>query len=130
MAYYEKIDVHGAELVGSDDVAFAVASPGFSPLEWTVIRLARKDSLATLRPAGRLRRFWNWLMAEQGDPGLVNPQLEALRRMAVLSWRYDFSVPAEEVARFLSAGFRPEHYELMARSIRAALGLTEKRIGA
>ena len=55
---------------------------------------------------GRVRRFWNWL-AGRVNPELANPQLEALRRIAVLSWHYGFTVAGEDVADFLSAGFSP-----------------------
>ena len=95
--------------------------PDFSRLEWSVIRLARVDGLSTLRPAGRLRRSFNWLMGRKGSPELANERLEALRRIAVLSWHYGFTVPGEDVAKFLSAGFSPDQYELMVRSIRAAI---------
>ena len=46
---------------------------------------------------------------------------EALRRMAVLSWHFGFTVPGDDVAGFLSQGFSPDQYELMVRSIRAAV---------
>ena len=72
--------------------------PDFSPLEWSVIRLARIDRLWTIREPGRLRRLSNWLLA-RGNPSLANQKLEALRRMAVLSWHYGFTVPGEDVAQ-------------------------------
>ena len=101
-------------------VASKRAKPDFSPLEWSVIRLARIDKLWTIRAAGRLRRFWNWFVG-RGNPELANPKLEALRRMAVLTWHYGFTVPGEDVRNFLSSGFSPDQYELMAGSINAAL---------
>ena len=46
---------------------------------------------------------------------------KSLAAMAVLSWHYGFTVPGEDVASFFSAGFSPDQYELMVRSIRAAV---------
>ena len=97
----------------------------FSPLEWSVIRLAQIDRLWTVREAGLLRRFWNRLSG-RGNPSLANPKLEALRRMAVLSWHYGFTVPGTDVADFLSAGFSPDQYELMVHRIRSALSVPQK----
>lgn len=93
------------------------AKPDFSPLEWSVVRLARTDGLSTLREPGRWDRFVNWLMGRRGNPGLANERLEALRKAAVLSWHFGFSVPGRDVADFLSAGFTPDQYELMVLSI-------------
>jgi len=133
MAYLARIEPHTAQPVvfqpkivpASPPVAPA---PEFSALEWSVIRLARVDGLSTLREPGRLGRFINWLMGRRGSPELANPQLEALRRMAVLSWHYGFTVPGEDVADFIAAGFSPEQYELLVHSIRAAISAGSQRI--
>ena len=95
------------------------AGPQFSPLEWSIIRLAHSDRLWTTRPAGRLRHLWNWLLA-RGNPQLANPRLETLRRTAVLSWHYGFMVSGDVVADFLSAGFTTDQYELLVSSISRA----------
>ena len=97
-----------------------VAQPEFSPLEWSVVRLARLDRLWTIRPLSPLRRVYHLLIGRFGSPELANPRLEALRRIAVLSWHYGFTVPGSDVADFLSAGFTPDQYELMVHRIRAA----------
>ena len=47
--------------------------------------------------------------------------LEALRRIAVLSWHHGYSVPSNEVRAFLAAGYTPDQYELMVDSIGTAL---------
>ena len=130
MAYLAKIEPQTAAPIALRGIpANDTARPEFSALEWSVIRLARADSISTLRPAGRIRRFWSWLMGRSGRPELANERLEALRRMAVLSWHYGFTVPGDDVASFISAGFSPDQYELMVRSIRAAVG-APKRIAA
>ena len=133
MAYLDRIESHTAQpLVFVPKIAPApapvVPEPDFSALEWSVIRLARVDGLSTLREPGRLGRFINWLMGRGGSPELANPKLEALRRMAVLSWHFGFTVPGDDVADFLAAGFSPEQYELMVMSIRAAIGQGSQRI--
>jgi hypothetical protein len=121
MAYLARIEPHDARpvvLVGANDEISP--GPDFSPLEWSVIRLARIDRLWTIRQPGRLRRSWNRLLG-RGNPELANPKLEALRKIAVLTWHFGFTVPGEDVRDFLSAGFTADHYELMAGSINAAL---------
>jgi hypothetical protein len=121
MAYLSRIQSQSYEPVAFPAPRVpAVAEPIFSDLEWSVIRLSRVHKLWTIRSAGRFTRFWNWLVA-RGNPRLTNPRLEALRRMAVLSWHFGFTVPGDDVASFLSAGFTPDQYELMVNSIRAAL---------
>jgi len=123
MAYAARIERQTAEPIALTIVpANDTARPDFSRLEWSVIRLARVDGLSTLREPGRWGRFVNWLMNRKGLPALANERLEALRRMAVLSWHYGFTVPGEDVVSFLSAGFSPDQYELMVRSVRAAIG--------
>jgi hypothetical protein len=122
MAYAVRLDPQEARAIALTAIpANDTAKPEFSPLEWSVIRLARVDSLSTLRPPGRFRRFFNWLMGRKGVPQLANERLEALRRMSVLSWHFGFTVPGDDVADFLSQGFSPDQYELMVRSIRAAI---------
>ena len=122
MAYLAKIEPQTAAPIALMGVpANDTDKPDFSPLEWSVIRLARVDSLSTLRAPGSFRRFISWLMGRNGSPELANERLEALRRMAVLSWHFGFTVPGDDVANFLSQGFSPDQYELMVRSIRAAV---------
>ena len=129
MAYLSRIEPHDAQPVALPAANDAMSpTPDFSPLEWSVIRLARVDRLWTIRPAGFLRSFWNGLLG-RGNPELANPKLEALRKMAVLTWHFGFTVPGDDVAAFLSAGFTADQYELMAGSINAALS-APRRIAA
>ena len=129
MAYLAKIETQDSRPVALPAIAAnSNRRPNFSPLEWSIIRLARIDRLWTIRTAGRLRRFWNWFVG-RGNPELANPKLEALRRMAVLTWHFGFTVPGEDVSEFISAGFSPDQYELMAGSINAALS-SSRRIPA
>jgi len=126
MAYLAKIETQDSRPVALPAIAAnSNTRPNFSPLEWSIIRLARIDRLGTIRTAGRLRRFWNWFVG-RGNPELANPKLEALRRMAVLTWHFGFTVPGEDVSEFISAGFSPDQYELMAGSINAALSSPQR----
>jgi len=59
-------------------------------------------------------------------PETVQPRLEALRRMAVLSWHRGFAVPVSEVKAFVAAGFSHAQYETMLASISAG----RSRVGA
>ena len=126
MAYLAKIDPQDSTPVALPTLT--AAKPDFSALEWSVIRFARLDRLWTIRASGRIGRFWNWLLA-RGNPELADPKLEALRRMAVLTWHFGFTVPGDDVANFLSAGFSPDQYELMAGCINSALS-APRRIAA
>jgi hypothetical protein len=126
MAYLAKIETLDSRPIALP--AMGASKPDFSALEWSVIRFARLDRLWTIRAAGRIRRFWNWVLA-RGNPELADPKLEALRRMAVLTWHFGFTVPGDDVADFLSAGFSPDQYELMAGSINSALA-GKRRIAA
>lgn len=106
------------------------AKADFTPLEWSIIRLSSVDGLSTLREPGRFQRFINWLMGRTGGLELANPRLEALRRISVLSWHFGFTVPGDDVADFLSAGFSPDQYELLVTSVRRALSSSAQRIPA
>ena len=78
MAYLGKIETQDSRPVELLPLAATESvKPSFSPLEWSVIRLARIDRLWTIREGGRLRRLWNWLLA-RGNPSLANEKLEAL----------------------------------------------------
>lgn len=120
MAYLGRIESNGAEAITLPAMpAIAASAAEFTPLEWSVIRLAQGDRLWTIRPAHRVRRLWNWLSG-RGNPRLANERLEALRKIAVLSWHFGFTVAGDRVSDFLSAGFSPDHYEMLVNSVRKA----------
>ena len=106
----------------------SVTSVEFTPLEWSVVRLARLDDLSSLREPGPVRRFYSWLIGRHESRELANPRLEALRRMAVLSWHFGFSVPGEDVSAFLEADYSIEQYELLVTSVRAVVASESRRI--
>ncbi len=88
----------------------------FDPLEWTVVVLARRDSLATLRAPGRFSALLRAVF-RQRNPRLADERLEALRRMSVLAWNHSFQVPTSEIRAFFDAGFSVGHYEALMAGI-------------
>lgn len=90
-----------------------------SPLEWSVVALARRDSLAGLRQPGRLARALGGLFGLGAESRLADPRLEALRRVAVHGWHDPRGVPAEDRNAFLDAGFSAAHLDTLLASIAA-----------
>ncbi len=123
MAY---VDFSGDARVASPAVATRsdpVMPPatGLSALEWSVVAFARRDRLSSLRHPSQLSiAFGRVFGTRRRDPNLADSRLEALRRMAVLSWHRGFAVPASELAAFFRAGFNADQYETMLASIGAA----------
>ena len=108
----------------AETVDLATSAPAtqdrLGPLEWSVIAIARNDSLASLREPGRVSIAFGSIFGRYKNPRLADPRLEALRRMAVLAWHFSFAVPVSEVKAFFAAGFTAEHYETILASIGAA----------
>lgn len=122
MAYLARIKpVEATFLSTADPLQHSTAEPRFSDLEWSIIRLARLDRLWTLRASTRVNRFFRRLIGRNPNPALANERLEALRRMAVLSWHFGFTVPGEDLAEFLRAGFSLDQYELLVNTVRSAV---------
>jgi hypothetical protein len=94
--------------------------PMLTELERSVIGLARGDGLSSLRGPGPLSRLIEWVFGIKASTQLADPKLEALRRIAVLSWRRGYSVPSAEVRSFLAAGYSTAHYELVVDGIAIA----------
>ena len=90
---------------------------GFSPLEWSVIALAQRDTLSSLSEPGRLAVALGNLFGTRRNPTLADPRLEALRRLAVIAWRRGYAVPLAEVAAFRAAGFTREQLRTLLSSI-------------
>ena len=111
---------------GGTAMSAATAAPRATPratlsaLEWSVVALAERDHPATLRTPGRLSVALGTLFGGRGNPRLADPRLEALRQMAVLSWRYGYVVPSTAIGEFLRVGFTADQYELLVDSIGAA----------
>ncbi|MBL0915376.1 MAG: hypothetical protein IBJ13_07625 [Sphingopyxis sp.] len=90
---------------------------GFSALEWSVVMLARHDRPSSLREPGRVQTFLGRLLGHGFNRRLADPKLEALRRMAVLTWHHSYSVPKSELHSFFEAGFTTDHYELLGKRV-------------
>lgn len=94
--------------------------PVLTELERSVIGIARHDGLSTLRQPGFLSRWMGILFGVRISPQLADPKLEALRRIAVLSWRRGYAIASAEVKAFLAAGYSPAFYELVVDTIASA----------
>jgi alkylhydroperoxidase family enzyme len=102
------------------DPAEAVPAATLTDLERSVIAIARHDRVSTLRTPGRASRWLALLFGLRSNPRLADDRLEALRRIAVLSWRHGYAVPAVELRAFLAAGYSPAQYELVVDRINDA----------
>lgn len=117
MAY---VDFSEAQIAPSSREAAAARSEnaiGFSGLEWSVIALAQRDRLESLREPGRVSIALRALFGLWQDARLADGRLEALRRIAVLAWHKSYAVPVSELRAFLSAGFSVDQYEMLQASI-------------
>ncbi|HMN54958.1 MAG TPA: hypothetical protein PKC32_12315 [Sphingopyxis sp.] len=90
---------------------------GFSALEWSVVMLARHDRPSSLREPGRVATWLGRIFGDAVNRRLADPRLEALRRMAVLTWHHSYSVPKAELKAFFAAGFSTDHYELLGKRV-------------
>lgn len=104
--------------IEQDRVALvAVETPKLSALEWSIVAMAERDSLASLREPGRLAAAFGSLFGLSPANRLASPRLETLRRVAVHAWRNGWKVPASELEAFVDAGFTLDQYELVQASI-------------
>ncbi len=101
-------------------VAVSAPAPALTDLERSVIAIARHDRVSTLRTPGRVSRWLGVLFGLRVSPRLADDRLEALRRIAVLSWRHGYAVPALELRAFLAAGYSPAQYEMVVDTINDA----------
>jgi hypothetical protein len=122
MAYLEFAPAGGGILADRpvfEPRTFSPAASELSDLEWTVVDLAQRDSLASVERPGAVARFVRWAVGIPSRNALSSPRLEALRRIAVLSWYRGFSVAPAEVRAFLAAGFTLDQYETLLARINA-----------
>jgi hypothetical protein len=98
-----------------------------SALEWSIVALGERDSIASLREPGRLLSALGSLFGIRRVNRLANDRLEALRRIAVLAWHYRWNVPKSELGEFLNAGFTLDQYELVQNSIGQARAARNRR---
>ena len=104
----------------------SVAPARLSALEWSVVALAAKDPLSSLRTPGRMAIAMGAVFGDRRYPTLADPRLEALRRIAVLGRHHGYTVAPAEIRAFVAAGFSEDQYELVIDSLQA----TTRRGGA
>lgn len=109
------------------EAAPAAAEPRLSALEWSVVALAERDTVASLREPGRIAAALESLFGLHRPNKLANPRLEALRRIAVFIWRQGWKVPKSELNAFLSEGFSLDQYELLQASIARSNSASRQR---
>ncbi len=108
------------QMIDNGAPALPASPPRMSALEWSIVALAERDGLASLREPGRVSAaLWN-LFGLTRPNKLADPRLEALRRVAVHAWRNHWNVPKSELNAFVAAGFTLDHYELIQASIHKA----------
>lgn len=98
----------------------AVAPASLTALEWSIVAMAEKDGLSSLREPGRFLSALGSLFGVRRPNRLANHRLEALRRLAVHAWLYRWNVPDSELQEFLDAGFSLDQYQLVQTSIAQA----------
>jgi hypothetical protein len=131
MAY---LDFRAAELSGSiGSILHPRQTPSaepevrtFTALEWLVVALAERDTMASLRVPGRLAVAMGRLFGSSDAPRLADPRLEALRRVAVIAWHRGFDVPQSELAAFHDAGFSVSQAEVLLQSVLGRRGETRR----
>lgn len=123
MAYVAFSEPGGGDVVErAPALALADVSPvsaRLSALEWSVVAIAWSDRLSSLRRPGWFARLVGGVFGGH-NPRLADPRLEALRRMAVLTWHGGYAVSPQEVRAFRDAGYSADEYELLVDSIATA----------
>jgi hypothetical protein len=99
---------------------------GFSALEWSVIAVSRRDSIASLEDPSRMSRAIGSLFGFGTTSRLADSRLESLRRLAVHAWKRGYALPQAELDRFVEAGFTIEQAETLVASVTGdRVGLTQ-----
>lgn len=98
----------------------AAAPTTLTALEWSIVAMAEKDRISSLREPSRFLLALGSLFGVRRPNGLANDRLEALRRLAVHAWHYRWNVPDSELRDFVTAGYSLDHYQLVQSSIAQA----------
>lgn len=105
----------------------AVPAPRLSPLEWSVVAMAERDGLASIREVGRYTRALRDFFGFKQPNRLANERLETLRRVAIFAWQYGWNVPKSELKAFFEAGFTSDQFELIQNSLGQARAARRQR---
>jgi hypothetical protein len=108
-------------------VGTAAPAARLSALEWSVVAMAEKDGLSSIREPSRLIAALGNIFGVKRPNRLANERLEALRRLAILAWHHRWNVPKAELESFLAAGFSLDQYELVQNSIGQARLARQRR---
>jgi hypothetical protein len=112
-------------------VSVTAEQASFSALEWSVIAIAERDTLASLNTPGRMSRALGGLFGRGTSSKLADPKLEALRRAAVYARHRGAALPISEINHFHSAGFSEEQMETLVMSITGLRdGASNRRLSA
>jgi hypothetical protein len=117
MAYLDFAEPIPALLHRPAAAAEAAPSASLSALEWSVVALARRDPLSSLRAPGPIGKAMAVMFGSTSENPIADPRLEALRRIAVYGWHRGFAVPSSEIDHFIEAGFSADQLELLLTSI-------------
>lgn len=97
---------------GSDPDPVPSTGDQLTALERLVVVIARADGRSSLRKPGWMSTAIRALSGRR-NPMLADKRLEALRRIAVLTWHQGDTVPPNEVRTFLDAGFTPGQHDIV-----------------
>lgn len=86
-------------------------------LEWSVVAMAERDGLSSIREPSRFISALGNLFGIKRPNRLANERLETLRRVSILAWHHGWNVAKSELKGFLEAGFSMDQYELVQNSI-------------
>ena len=103
--------------VASTMVGSAAPHARLSALEWSIVAMAERDGMASLREPGRFLAALGSLFGIAQPNRLANERLETLRRIAIFAWNHGWNIPKSEIADFLKVGFTNDHVELIQHSI-------------
>lgn len=87
--------------------------PTLGHVERVVLRLSRKDSLASLRPRNRFDRVLESMFGIKRANPLASPRMEALRQFAVTAHRSGTAAASKRVSALLSHGFTASQASLI-----------------
>ena len=117
MAYLDLDNPFFTPAVAGNPSASAAEPASFSALEWSVIALAQRDTIASLSTPSRMSRALGSLFGRGPSSKLADPKLEALRRAAVYARHRGATLPISEINHFHSAGFSEEQMETLVMSV-------------
>jgi hypothetical protein len=108
-------------------VGAAAPAARLSALEWSVVAMAERDGLSSIREPSRFIAALGAIFGIRRPNRLASDRLEALRRIAILAWHYRWNVPKSELSAFLAAGFSTDQFELIQNSIGQARAARRRR---